>query len=31
MGIKLLESKTESANGYSNAITLKLTMKEQIL
>jgi D-3-phosphoglycerate dehydrogenase len=25
MGIKLLESKTESANGYSNAITMKLT------
>ena len=25
MGVKLLESKTESANGYSNAITLKLT------
>jgi D-3-phosphoglycerate dehydrogenase len=27
MGVKLLESKTESANGYSNAITLKLTRK----
>ena len=25
MGVKLLESKTESANGYSNAITMKLT------
>lgn len=25
MGVKLLESKTESANGYSNAITLNLT------
>ncbi|MDD1736315.1 MAG: phosphoglycerate dehydrogenase, partial [Methanothrix sp.] len=25
MGVKLMESKTESANGYSNAITLKLT------
>jgi D-3-phosphoglycerate dehydrogenase len=25
MGIKLLESKTESANGYSNSITMKLT------
>ncbi|MDM7940708.1 MAG: phosphoglycerate dehydrogenase [Methanothrix sp.] len=25
MGVKLLESKTESANGYSNFITLKLT------
>jgi D-3-phosphoglycerate dehydrogenase len=28
MGVKLLESKTESANGYSNAITLKLTKKD---
>ncbi len=27
MGVKLLESKTESANGYSNVITLKLTRK----
>ncbi|MCX6675090.1 MAG: phosphoglycerate dehydrogenase [Methanothrix sp.] len=27
MGIKLLESKTESANGYSNAITLELHKK----
>ena len=27
MGIKLLESKTESANGYSNVITLKLNKK----
>ncbi len=27
MGVKLLESKTESANGYSNAITLKLNRK----
>ena len=25
MGVKLLESKTESANGYSNSITMKLT------
>jgi D-3-phosphoglycerate dehydrogenase len=25
MGVKLLESKTESANGYSNAVTMKLT------
>ena len=25
MGVKLLEGKTESANGYSNAITMKLT------
>jgi len=25
MGVKLMESKTESANGYSNAITLRLT------
>jgi len=25
MGVKLLESKTESINGYSNAITMKLT------
>ena len=25
MGVRLLESKTESSNGYSNAITLKLT------
>jgi D-3-phosphoglycerate dehydrogenase len=28
MGVKLLESKTESANGYSNVITLKLNKKE---
>jgi D-3-phosphoglycerate dehydrogenase len=27
MGIKLLESKTESANGYSNVITLKLNKR----
>jgi len=27
MGVKLVEGKTESANGYSNAITLKLTKK----
>ncbi|VVB69142.1 Glyoxylate reductase [uncultured archaeon] len=27
MGVKLLESKTESANGYSNVITLKLNKK----
>jgi D-3-phosphoglycerate dehydrogenase len=25
MGVKLMESKTESANGYSNSITIKLT------
>lgn len=29
MGAKLLESKTESANGYSNAITLKLTKENK--
>ncbi len=29
MGAKLLESKTESANGYSNAITLKLTKESK--
>jgi D-3-phosphoglycerate dehydrogenase len=27
MGVKLLESKTESANGFSNAVTLKLSRK----
>jgi len=27
MGIKLLETKTESANGYSNVITLKLSKR----
>ncbi len=30
MGVKLLESKTESANGYSNIITLKLNKKGAI-
>ena len=31
MGVKLLESKTESANGYSNAITLKLSKNEKAI
>ena len=31
MGVKLLESKTESANEYSNAITLKLSRNEKAI
>lgn len=31
MGVKLVEGKTESANGYSNAITLKLIKKGEAM